>query len=185
MTKHITLLLLLSGLSCSSAVFAAEPLGRLFFSPAQRNALDAGKKITAPRAARAPAAPRGPREVTLNGVVTRSDGESTVWVNGRALDERPASGVSASASGSDPAAARLKLGGARDTVQMRVGQRLERSTGKIAEPYESVTSQAKAAAVAKRGKSAARPIRASKSKAVEDEAPVTEDKDVEAPTVAR
>lgn len=157
MTKRITLLLLLSGVSCSSAVFAAEPLGRLFFTPAQRAALEAGKKISAPRAARAPAAPRGPREVTLNGVVTRSDGESTVWVNGRALDERPASGISATASSSDPAAARVKLGGARNTVQMRVGQRLERSSGKITEPYEMASRPTEAATpLAKKRKSATR-----------------------------
>jgi hypothetical protein len=117
---------------------AAEPMGRLFFTPPQRSALDAGKKIGVPRSARAPAAPRGPREVTLNGVVTRSDGESTVWVNGRALDSKPLSGVSVSASGSDPAAARVKLRGKRGTVELRVGQRLERTTSTIAEPYEAV-----------------------------------------------
>lgn len=118
----------------------AEPLGRLFFTPAQRNALDAGKHVRTSQISPASAV-RVPREVTLNGVVTRSDGESTVWVNGRALDKRPASGVSATASGSDPAAARVKLGGASNTVKMRVGQRLQRSTGKIAEPYESIVGR--------------------------------------------
>ncbi len=157
MTTRKTLLLLLSALSCSGAVFAAEPLGRLFFSPAQRNALDAGKKISAPRAGRAPAEPRGPREVTLNGVVTRSDGESTVWVNGRALGARPASGVSATASGSDPTAARVKLRGTPSSVHLRVGQRLERTTGKIAEPYESIVGRTEVATpVSKKRKPAAR-----------------------------
>lgn len=127
---------------------AAESLGRLFFTPAQRSALDGGKRIGEPRVKRAPA-PRGPRELKLDGVVTRSDGESTIWVNGRALDKRPASGrpasgISATTSSSDPAAARVKLGSARNAVQMRVGQRLERSTGKIAEPYESVAVPAEA-----------------------------------------
>lgn len=117
---------------------AAEPMGRLFFTPAQRSALDAGKAIATPKSSRAPSVPPGPREVTLNGVVTRSDGESTVWVNGRALDGNALPGVSATASGSDPAAARVKLRGTRGTVQLRVGQRLERATGAIAEPYESV-----------------------------------------------
>jgi hypothetical protein len=145
MTKHITLLLLLSGLSCSSAVFAAEPLGRLFFSPAQRNALDAGKKITAPRATRAPAAPRGPREITLNGVVTRSDGEYTVWVNGRAVGKGGPPGVSATPSANHPSAARVNLRGTNNPVELRVGQQLKRSTGKIVEPYEPIVGRTEVA----------------------------------------
>ncbi|MEO8009524.1 MAG: hypothetical protein ABI728_13535 [Betaproteobacteria bacterium] len=111
----------------------AEPLGRLFFTPAQRNALDAGKHVRTSQISPASAV-RVPQEVTLNGVVTRSDGESTVWVNGRPLDQRPDSGVNATASGSDPAAARVKVRGASNTVRMRVGQRLRPSTGKMPSP---------------------------------------------------
>ena len=118
----------------------AEPLGRLFFTQAQRNALDAGKHVRTSQISPASAV-RVPQEVKLNGVVTRSDGESTVWVNGRALDKRPDSGVNATASGSDPATARLKLGAARNPVRLRVGQRLDRGTGKIAEPYESIVGR--------------------------------------------
>ena len=136
-----TALLMLALLAPS--LHAAEPLGRLFFTPAQRNTLDAGKQLDRPK--KAGPSVRGPRSVTLNGIVTRSDGESTVWVNGRALDGRTATGVSSTASGSDPAAARVKVRGARNTVQMRVGQRLERSTGRITEPYESNVNQTEAA----------------------------------------
>lgn len=132
---------LIVGAFASASAPAEEPFGRLFFTPAQRGTLDAGKNIRASRTAKVPDAPRGPREVTLNGVVTRSDGESTVWVNGRALGKRPAPGISATASGADPAAAQVNMGGARKTVQMRVGQRLERNTGKIAEPYESIVGR--------------------------------------------
>ena len=83
MKKALAVAVLVAGSIMPAAGMAAEPLGRLFFTPEQRAALDAGKLIQAPRSSRVPAA-RGPREVTLNGVVTRSDGESTVWVNGRA-----------------------------------------------------------------------------------------------------
>jgi hypothetical protein len=106
----------------------------------ERKALETGRQIRTPRSSQAPAV-RGPREVTLNGIVTRSDGETTVWVNGRVLDKRPASGVSATTSGADPASARVTVGGDRSTVGMRVGQRFERSTGKIAEPYESIAGR--------------------------------------------
>jgi hypothetical protein len=61
--------------------------GTVVFTPSQRAALDAGKQVSKPRTARA-VAPRGPRAVTLNGVVTRSDGGTAVWINGRAADGR-------------------------------------------------------------------------------------------------
>ena len=110
---------------------SAEPLGRLFFTPAQRNTLDAGKQLAKPLQA----APNGPRAATLNGVVTRSDGESTVWVNGHSV--RRSGSPNASASHSDPTAARVELQGAGGWVNLKVGQRFDRSTGKVAESYES------------------------------------------------
>jgi len=127
----------------ASVAHAEDSLGRLFFTPAQRAMLDAGKELEKPKGTAR--AVRGPRAFTVNGIVTRSDGESTVWVNSRALDGRPSPGVSATASGSDPATARVKVRGARNTVQMRVGQRLERSTGRITEPYESNVDRTEAA----------------------------------------
>ena len=110
---------------------SAEPLGRLFFTPAQRNTLDAGKQLAKPRQA----APNGPRAATLNGVVTRSDGESMIWVNGHSVSR--SGSPNASASHSDPAAARVELQGAGGRVKLKVGQRFDRSTGKVQESYES------------------------------------------------
>ena len=110
---------------------SAETLGRLFFTPAQRSTLDAGKQLATPRKA----APSGPRAATLNGVVTRSDGESTVWVNGHSVTRTGS--PNASASHSDPAAARVELQGAGGRVKLKVGQRFDRSTSKVQESYES------------------------------------------------
>ena len=117
---------------------AAERFGRLFFTPAQRSALDAGKQV---RTQKIPSAPtmRGPREVTLNGVVTRSDGESTVWVNGSALGNGRNSSVRATTSLSDPAAARVTVSDSQGALRLRVGQRANRNTGKVTEPYEDST----------------------------------------------
>ena len=110
---------------------SAETLGRLFFTPAQRSTLDAGKQLATPRKA----APSGPRAAMLNGVVTRSDGESTIWVNGHSVSR--SGSPNASASHSDPAAARVELQGAGGRVKLKVGQRFDRSTGKVQESYES------------------------------------------------
>jgi hypothetical protein len=125
------------------ATHAAEPLGRLFFTPSQRAALDAGKQVSKPRTVRA-VTPRGPRTVRLNGVVTRSDGESAVWINGHEAGGKTVSGVRASASATDPTSAQLRIGGAQKSVRLRVGQQLDRVSGKVLEPYESAASSATA-----------------------------------------
>ena len=82
MRRHLQVLVVLIAALPWWPAHTAEPLGRLFFTPAQRKALDAGKQVRTSQSSAASAV-RVPREITLNGVVTRSDGESTVWVNGR------------------------------------------------------------------------------------------------------
>lgn len=77
---------------------AAEPIGRLFTSPAERSNLDylrqTKKKLIAPVIVDAPindvqAAPiELPDAVNLQGYVKRNDGkQGTVWVNDKALQE--------------------------------------------------------------------------------------------------
>ena len=143
MTRGPRILLVLAAMLPWWATHAAEPWGRLFFTPSQRATLDAGKPVAKPRAVRA-LAPRGPRAVTLNGIVTRSDGESAVWVNGREAGGETVPGVSASTSSTDPTSAQIRVGGARKFVQLRVGQHLDPVSGKVLEPYESAVSRAAA-----------------------------------------
>ena len=65
---------------------AAQELGRLFFTPDQRAALDARRKARVPD--KPAATPQVESPVTrVNGVVQRSGGKSTVWVNGEAIPE--------------------------------------------------------------------------------------------------
>lgn len=125
----IVLLLIASG-SVSSR--AAEPLGRLFFTPAQRTTLDAGKELDRPK--QAGPAVRGPRSVTVNGVVTRSDGESTVWVNGRPADARRPDTATITAKPAGAASARVRV--MDSDARLRVGQTLDRRTGKVTEAYQ-------------------------------------------------
>ena len=62
---------------------ASAPLGRLFMSPEERRALDAGRAPwrdpAAPEASLAPA----PGRVVLNGVLRRSTGPAVVFINGQ------------------------------------------------------------------------------------------------------
>ncbi|MBI1966241.1 MAG: hypothetical protein HYV99_02490 [Betaproteobacteria bacterium] len=68
---------------------AAEPLGRLFFTTAQRASLDVArsqKSRTTLESEKSEAAP-APEVVTYGGMVRRSDGKTTVWINNRALHD--------------------------------------------------------------------------------------------------
>jgi hypothetical protein len=73
------------GLGVLSTPCAAEHMGRLFFTPEQRAALDARRKARVPDkpAAVVVASPT----TRLDGFVKRSTGPSTVWVNGEPLAE--------------------------------------------------------------------------------------------------
>ncbi len=121
------------------SLHAAEPLGRLFFTPAQRSTLDAGKQLDRPKTA-GPAV-RGPRSLTVNGIVTRSDGESTVWVNGGAAGVKRPGAATILATPSNAATARVQVTGS--STKLRVGQTLDRATGKVTESYEARQASAR------------------------------------------
>ena len=76
----ISLFLLLAALPCP-----AQELGRLFFTPQQREQLDARRKARVPDK---PAAPVVASPTTrLDGYVKRSAGPSTVFINGEPMPE--------------------------------------------------------------------------------------------------
>ena len=141
MTRGPRILLVVAAMLPWCATHSAEPWGRLFFTPSQRAALDAGKQISKPPTVRA-VAPRGPRAVTLNGVVTRSDGESAVWINGHEAGGKSVSGVSASTFATDPTSAQMRVGGGQKSVRMRVGQHLDPVSGKVLESHQSTVPDA-------------------------------------------
>src|SRR5687767_14949009 len=72
------------------------PLGRLFYTPAERAQLDIARMQRKPTPAPAsssaePAVPESaPQVVTYRGIVRRSDGRATLWINNRAVDEKEA-----------------------------------------------------------------------------------------------
>ena len=118
---------------------AAEPLGRIFFTPAQRASLDIARtrrarNTLATERSDEPAAPVA-QSITYDGMVRRSDGKSTVWINSRAYNEneqvsgpvvgrvRPDGGV------------RLQLPQSSRSVDLKVGQTVELVSGAVEEPY--------------------------------------------------
>jgi hypothetical protein len=116
---------------------AGADLGRLFFTPAQRATLDNARKQNIrieigsenPQAA-APVA----RNISVNGVVRRSDGKSTVWINNRAVTDRQTGGIGVS-PGKNDSRVKLTVPESGRSVDLKVGQSVEIVSGTIEEGY--------------------------------------------------
>ena len=101
----------------------SQELGRLFFTPEQRAALDGRRKARVPDK---PAAVVVTSPTTkLDGYVKRSGGPSTVWVNGEPLPEGPGDAPRIDPRVSIP----VGEGGRRATL--RPGESLDRGTGEV------------------------------------------------------
>ncbi|MGH8677307.1 MAG: hypothetical protein ACREUQ_03005 [Burkholderiales bacterium] len=137
MKIRISSLALLAAMVPAHSAHAQDELGRLFFTPTQRAALDAGKRILSERTStqRAPA-PRGPRQYLVNGVVTRTDGERTVWLNGKAYHDRSPPGTRVTVRPGKPDAIIFQPGAGKKSVEVKVSQEFDRATGAIRERYE-------------------------------------------------
>ena len=107
---------------------AAQELGRLFFTPEQRAALDAR------RAARLPDKPTVAREsptTRVDGYVARSSGRSTMWVDGEALPDGSQPDGLRVQRGRDAGKVTVTFGEQARRIEMRVGETLDRSTGDV------------------------------------------------------
>jgi hypothetical protein len=122
---------LLLGVALASAALpcAAQELGRLFFTPEQRSALDARRKARVPDRPAAAAAVAAPT-VRLDGYVKRSSGRSTVWVNSEALDESALESPHSPRGSSDDRVS-VPVGESRSRIPMRPGETLDRGNGEV------------------------------------------------------
>jgi hypothetical protein len=119
MKRLVMLLILVISTPC-----AAQELGRLFFTPEQRQALDQRRR------ARVPDRPSAPLVVSpttrMDGYVQRRGGKSTVWVNGEAL---PETAPEAPRIGSGRVTVNIGESGSR--AGLRPGEVLDRGTGEV------------------------------------------------------
>jgi len=96
-----------------------ERLGTLFYSTAERNAVVRARQGNTD--AKVDAAPVN-SPMTVNGVVKRNSGHSTVWVNGQAVPEGqsvpPATRTSISASGATLDGKRVQVGETLDLTTL-------------------------------------------------------------------
>lgn len=136
--KRYALLLGLLGLAALPGS-AAEPLGRLFMTPAERQELDAlrtpgGDVWSDARQLAAPAPVPASSQVLVNGVVRRSRGPDVVCVNGR----QASSGTGGIRLKQGPDATnRVTLEAPADgsSVRLKPGQYWEPATGRVANCY--------------------------------------------------
>ncbi|HET7764796.1 MAG TPA: hypothetical protein VFK92_06870 [Burkholderiales bacterium] len=111
-------------LGASSPAAAAEALGRLFFTPQQRQDLDRRRQANIQESAAT-----ANSSLTVNGQVSRTRGKNTVWINGVPQENtrRPP----------DPARVALPGGeGEASSVNIKIGQTLDRARGKVKDPIE-------------------------------------------------
>lgn len=115
---------------------AGQPLGRLFFTPEQRARMDAARQQErSVRVEEEEEASPPPASITLNGVVTRSDGKRVVWINNRVQGD-DASGKIVAARGSvSTGQISVTTSDAKQTVPLKVGQSLDMNSGQVEEVY--------------------------------------------------
>jgi len=136
LTVLLTSVFLLGHTACAGA----EPLGRLFFSPDERARLDQMRNGNA--SDNAPAGQQPPIEqITLNGLVRRSSGKTTTWINHLPQNENETpQGVAVRGQAAKPSAFLLLPSGKQ--VQLKAGQTFDAVKGKIREGYEDSTAPA-------------------------------------------
>jgi len=116
---------------------AEQALGRLFFTPDQRARMDVARqqersvRIDVEEEAAPP-----PANIMLNGVITRSDGKTTVWINNKAQSGAQAGqGIAVQGKSGAGGQVSVALPDARSNVQLKVGQSLDVTSGKVEEVY--------------------------------------------------
>jgi len=121
-------------LAAGASTATAQELGRLFFTPQQRAELDARRKARVPDKPAAATAIESPR-TRLDGYVKRSDGESTVWLNGQPVPAGSGSNEARIHTSRDrPDTVAVEAGdGKKRRIRLRVGETLERDTGEVSD----------------------------------------------------
>lgn len=128
--RNIRPVILAGLLATCSAVAPAlaqtqAPLGRLFFTPEKRQLLDRQRDLNVQAQQETPEDPT----LTINGVVTRSSGKRTVWINGVAQNEKDRSpDVTVIPQARNPAHVAVQPAQS-PAAQARVGDTVNRNTG--------------------------------------------------------
>lgn len=112
----------------------SHKIGRLFFSPDERAMLDQIRQKSSGSTLSAT------EQITLNGIVRRSSGKTTSWINHVPQQENEAPQGVAVKQGptSKPSAVLLLPSGKK--VNLKAGQTFDTTKGKVREGYEDATT---------------------------------------------
>ena len=140
MMRGFTLAIFLAALSISA--HAADELGYLFTTPAQRAALDRlslkpGSTVTAPAAeavAEEEAKEAPLKKVKIGGMIVNSQGKNTTWINQGGNKKVKATGVSGGQ-------VEVTLGTGGKPISLKPGQEFDPETGNIREAYEGASGK--------------------------------------------
>lgn len=121
------------------ATRTVEPLGRVFFTPAQRASLDLARTQRARTAlptdgSEETAAPVA-QTITYGGMVRRSDGKSTVWINNRPVGDREAGAGTIVGRVRPDGGISLQVPQSGRSVSLKPGQSVELLSGVIEEGF--------------------------------------------------
>lgn len=129
--NRIVAILLGATLSLWAAGAQAQELGRLFFTPEQRAALDARRKARVPDKPATTPVTESP-VTRVDGAVRRSGGKSTVWVNGETIPEGAQPGsAQATPKAAAPGRVSIPAGEGAQRLDLRVGESLDRGSGEV------------------------------------------------------
>jgi len=132
--RHLPIALAL--LTLAPPLHAETAMGRLFFTPEQRAALDRARQQNISAETTNAAAPDN---ITLNGVVRRSDGHHTVWINSKAFGDKPSDNSVKITRDKRSGNFTLQLPYSDKQIQLKVGQSLDAASGKVDEAYRNKT----------------------------------------------
>lgn len=103
----------------AQAPAAREEIGRLFFTPQQRQELDRRRQLNIQEVVTVTSTDL----ITVNGQISRSSGKSTTWINGAPQDDVY--------RGKDPTAVTLGGGESESSITVRIGQTIDKTRGAI------------------------------------------------------
>lgn len=129
-------ILALLALAAQPAAAADSAIGRIFYTPEQRAQLDSlrVRKAVATQVREEPV----PEVITYQGIVRRSDGKATVWVNNEALsdaDLRLKQSLVGRIGRNGQVILQTPQAAGSGQVQLKVGQSAELLSGRIEESY--------------------------------------------------
>jgi hypothetical protein len=123
---HMIPLALLGWLSCGfPTATAEEALGRLFYTPERRQQLDRQREMNTLEKQQVTADPT----LTVDGIVTRSSGKRTAWINGSPQHEHETTnGLTVTPRHGDPGKVVIRANDS-PSARARVGETVNRGSG--------------------------------------------------------